>query len=288
MKTVFNSATDVIHLFAERSQSEARSSNCFFHGNKLYSYGYHYLMAEYITNKAGEEAIMINDSGYSVTTAKHVRYVISGTRQYKQFLTTKTDAKTVLNELESLLKLLGKARKPEKYLSEAGALLNSFNEFQAWKGTKPENFERDYIKKIRVIEKQFNAGTMKEAAGKIAAFEKRKAAAAKKAAQKEFKENLKKFMNFEIYRINHSAANDEDFLRINPEGHYIETSQGVKINPVSAALLYKLIKAGRDIKGHKIDNYTVISLNGVLTIGCHKINRANMEQTGETLLELGY
>ena len=39
-----------------------------------------------------------------------------------------------------------------------------------------------------------------------------------------------------------------------------------------------MIKAGKDIKGHKIDGYTVIGLNGVLTIGCHKIERKEIDR----------
>jgi hypothetical protein len=47
-------------------------------------------------------------------------------------------------------------------------------------------------------------------------------------------------------------------------------------------LLYKMIKQGKDIKGHKIGYYTVISVNGVLTIGCHKIK--NFKEIGEQLI----
>ena len=47
-----------------------------------------------------------------------------------------------------------------------------------------------------------------------------------------------------------------------------------------------MIKAGKDIKGYKIDKYTVISINGTLKIGCHNINRANVTEVGEQLLKL--
>jgi len=53
-----------------------------------------------------------------------------------------------------------------------------------------------------------------------------------------------------------------------------------------ATILYKMIKAGKDIKGYKIDKYTVISINGTLKIGCHNINRANVTEVGEQLLKL--
>jgi len=77
MKTVFNSSSDVIHLFAQRSQDNARCSNVFFDKNKIYSYGYHYLLGEFISNNKGDEAIMINNLGYSSTTGKHIDQLIN-------------------------------------------------------------------------------------------------------------------------------------------------------------------------------------------------------------------
>ena len=63
MKRVFTNSTEVIHLWAQRTQNEARCSNVFFEpdyklsdGNwealetssKIYSYGKHYLLAEFL------------------------------------------------------------------------------------------------------------------------------------------------------------------------------------------------------------------------------------------------
>ena len=49
MKKVFSSSTDVMHLFAQRSQQEARTSsgNVFYYNDKIYSYGHHYLLGIY-------------------------------------------------------------------------------------------------------------------------------------------------------------------------------------------------------------------------------------------------
>ena len=66
----------------------------------------------------------------------------------------------------------------------------------------------------------------------------------------------------------------------------METSQGVRVTTDAAKLLYQMIKAKRDIKGHNIDGYTVISINGTLTIGCHKIDMAYVKKVGEKLLTI--
>ena len=93
MKTVFNNPHDVIHLFAQQTQSHAKSANVFFYNDMIYSYGYHYLLASFIENKKGVKAILINDRGYSVTTGKHINAMMQASRQYRQFYTTHTDKK---------------------------------------------------------------------------------------------------------------------------------------------------------------------------------------------------
>lgn len=283
MKTVFSSPTDVIHLFAQRIQEHSKCSNVFFYGDKIYSYSYHYLMGEFITNKNGDIAIMINNSGYSRTTAKHVSYLSAATRQYKQFYTMYCDSKQVLQQLESLLQKLGNAKKPQKYISEALNILVHFNEFLAWFGKSYDSFSKENLKKIKKIEKLFNSAPGKESAEQYA---KKKAAEKKAAEKKDFLKSLQKFQNFEINYISHNSFSNEDFLRINTQIGNIETSQGVKVPIKEAQTLYKMIKSGKDIKGFKISNYTVISLNGTLQIGCHKINRKNMEQIGEQIIKL--
>ena len=49
MKRVYTTSSDVIHLFAQRRQDGARCANVFFDNrDKIYSYGYHYLLGEFI------------------------------------------------------------------------------------------------------------------------------------------------------------------------------------------------------------------------------------------------
>jgi len=281
MRTVFSSSTDVIHLFAQRTQDHARSSNVFFDSDKIYSYGYHSLLGEFITNKNGDFAIIINNSGYSSTTSGHISCLSAATRQYKQFFTMYCDSNKVLRQLESLLQNLGNAKKPQKYISEALNILDHFNEFLSWFGKPYDSFSQENLKKIRRIEKLFNSSPGKESAEQYA---KKKAAAQKASDKKDFLKSLQKFKNFEINYINHNSYNKEDFLRVNTKSGNIETSQGVKVPIKEAQTLYKLIKAGKDIKGLKISNYTVISLNGVLQIGCHRINRKTMQEIGEQII----
>jgi hypothetical protein len=102
---------------------------------------------------------------------------------------------------------------------------------------------------------------------------------------KKFNEDLVKFQNHETKYI-HTKSIKEDFLRISIDKTMIETTQGVKIDIREAFTLYRMIEQGKDIKGVRIDNYIVISLNGHLKIGCHNINVKNMHFIGKQLKEL--
>lgn len=152
MKTVFNNSSDVIHLFVQRSQDNARCSNVFFDRNKIYSYGYHYLLGEFISNKKGEEAIMINNLGYSSTTAKHISQLSMGSRQYRQFYKKDTDLKTVEYTIESNVKKLATARKKELYINPSVNLFKALNEYLVWSGDKEYKTNYWYKRIVKLME----------------------------------------------------------------------------------------------------------------------------------------
>jgi hypothetical protein len=280
MKKVFSSANECIHIFAQRSQSEGRSNNVFFENDCIYSYGHHYLLAEFIKNGNNEEAILINDTGYSNTTAKHIHWVTSATSQYKQFFKTETVPATVLRQLNYLAEKLSKAKKPELYINPAESLFLKFKEFENWKGQNNDIENTLKINKlINVFRGESYTVYLEEQNKIIKEAQRLEKIKAKKAFRKELKE-------FFAYKRNYIYNNisGEDYVRISEDGEFIETSQRVRVHVKEAKILYLLIKNGKDIKGYNIDGYTVIGLNGVLKIGCHKINLKNMNEIGERIL----
>lgn len=73
MRTCFSSTSEVAHIWAHQLQDEARHSggNFYFHGNTIYSYGFHFPCGTIVTNLDGEQAYILNSDSYSNTTAKH-------------------------------------------------------------------------------------------------------------------------------------------------------------------------------------------------------------------------
>lgn len=251
MKKVFQSSAECIHAFAQQTQHEGHSSNLFFYNEKIYSYGYHYLLAEFIKNDSGEQGIIINDTGYSNTTAKHISKVSVATRQYRQFFITETDAKQVQMRLNDLYSKFLKARKPELYVNKALNLFDSYNEYKAFTGKTDAYFDD-----------QINETILKFSASNESIEQIRKELKAAEAAKQAGEINS--FLNFntDFVRL------DFDILRMNDR--VIETSQGVKIDLNNAKMFYQLLKSEKDLTGRHLMQYSVNYHDSKkLKIGCH-------------------
>ena len=280
MKTVFSNQYETVHVWAQQSQQNGRSSNVFFDGTKIYSYGYHYLLAEFIDHKT----VLINDMGYSVTTSKHISIVRGATRQYKQFFVCKTDLTYVYDHIKFyLLPKLAKAKKPGLYTSEILSLWDSLNEYleytkaNKYKSNPEYKFIKLAVKNINLQPIEFKAKLEKQA--------KAKAKAEKKQKTIQLQNCLIGFYSYK-YGYDTFRHGNFDYLRISKDKTKVETSQGVKVKVSDAIKLYKLIQLGQDVKGYKIDYYTVISVNGTLKIGCHNINMESVHKIGNELLTL--
>lgn len=288
MKKVFSNS-EICHVFAQQTQEEGRTTtnNMFFYGKKIYSYGYHYLLAEVIN----DNSILINNTGYSSSTGKHINLITNATRQYKQHFYDDVCLNNVYNSILGYSKSIINARKKEIYALEIikkfESLLSFANEFK--KVPTSNNSTQDSFitlielkknEKFKAIQKIYKAIVKDKDAFIEAGKERDKKAKLK--AEKEYKDLLNKFFNYEIEYITRKVS--EDYLRISQDKTQIETTQGVKINIQDAKNLYNMIQEGKDIKGTRIDNYTIISLNGTLKIGCHNINVKNMHEVGTQLI----
>lgn len=292
MKKVFTSSVEVCHLFAQRTQDEARTSsrNVFFNNrNKIYSYGHHYLLAEFIN----DETILINNTGYSVSTSKHISQITQATRQYKQYFFKDICLQNVYYRINEASQKLINARKKDFYALEIinayETFINFVNEFKKYINysdysgynltSENELKNNDKFKEIKRIYLQIF-----ENKEQFIEQGKERLKKEKERAKQKLKKDLEKFFNYEIDYIN-TRELKEDFLRISQDKTQIETTQQIKIDINEAKALYKLIKNGKDVKGYKIGYYTIISLNGVLKVGCHNINRNNLTEIGEQILK---
>jgi hypothetical protein len=274
MKKVFSSNSDVCHAFAQRTYPEGKSGSVFFYGDKIYSWGYHYLLGEFIDDKT----IIINDVGYSSSTGKHINILRGATSQYRQLFTTDIELSLVYEYILNANKKLENARKPERYVTEIITRFETLNRYLT-EFKRTSLLKTEAYKKIKKIYK-----SLKKDEGKYIEDAKIRMAKEKAALKKKHQKQLEKFFNHEVDRL-YSPIIKEDYIRISQDKEKIETTQGVKIQINEARELYRAIKAGVDIKGKHIGGYTINSLNGHLTVGCHKINVKNMHEIGIKICE---
>lgn len=284
MRTVFQNTDEAIHVFAQQQQTDIKNSsrNIFCkrsnynldYADEIYSYGHHYLLGKFID----KDTILINDKGYSVTTSKHIASLRYATRQYKQFFVTETDLKTVHYSVNELYKKWIKARKPEIYVSKINRLFNKLNQYIEYRNLKVKRTSE--YKFIEKIYNSVNSGNKID----LLKFRKEQQKREKQKQRRELKKQLNKFFDYKTNFVR--IGQNDDYLRISKCGQYVETTQNVRVNINEAKTLYRLIKLGKDIKGHRIDGYTVIGINGVLKIGCHNINKKNMVEIGQQIIKL--
>ena len=217
--------------------------------------------------------IMINDTGYSRTTGKHISLLTSATSNYTQYFSSKSDLGQVLSEVKGLRSKLTTSRKPELYIIPIVELFNSVTYYIDTEKVKCKRDPR-YLEIKRIYKFVSSGIDIKEYLAKEAAKKKRVDTA-------KFNKELKDFTEHKVSYIR--TRNGQDYLRLSKNGKGVETSQGVSVPTKEAKLLYLAILAKKDISGWRIGHYTVNSLNGNLTIGCHKINIKSMHEIGAKL-----
>lgn len=266
MKRVFSSADQTIHVWAQQTQSEGRSANVFFEGVTLYSYGFHYPLGSFITNKKGEKAAVINAAGYSSTTAKHISWARFAVNHYQRFIVGNTEVMKALvrgqrlNDKKQIIEALSagiehriacynsslrsdkikrKAATLEKWKSEALADCAKYTAILDFYGYPLTRKASNALKNLTGL----NPQEAKELAQKEAAREQKKR---EKAERERAKENaaliaraipawLSGADHLETARGLVSCSNllnmrEEIFLRL--KGEEIETSRGARF-PVS-------------------------------------------------------
>lgn len=277
MRNVFSNS-ELAHTYASQSQNSGRSSSMFFEGSTIYSYGYHFPIARIMTNEQGQEALLFTTRGYSNTTGKHISIVSAATRQYKKIFCNNPKGshdenfKAWLNSSETIAKNLINARKPEKYLSEIAHNKRQAEQYSEFFGIDiPENLQNVFNisnkqEYLSLYEKQIE-------------FEKQEAKRRLREQRAQFKEQFKKWINYETDRL--YTYYKYDFLRVN--NGRIETTQAVQIPIELAKRLYNNIKNNTLSVGDKILNYSVDKIGAEIKIGCHTFNKAYLLRFGSTL-----
>lgn len=291
MRTKFTNS-ELSHVWANQTQSHGKGSNMFFEHETIYSYGYHFKIAQYVTNKEGQKCIFLNSRSYSNSTNKQQSLVFRSIPPTVPFFRVVTfinnmefqkvahreNLTAYINEAERLQGLTIRANKLKMgYLQQFTNQIDIFNKYIFFFGVQDlEQFTHEFLNGLSIKEryealilwgKDFtNSKELKKWQ------EKQKDNFIKAAikAKEKAKESIEQFRQFKISAI--YANLGHYLLRYNKETDNIETSGGVKMSKDLFLSAYQRLINNELIKGQHVDRYTFNGIDGdIVSVGCHKI-----------------
>lgn len=284
MRTVV-SKSDVAHFWANQTQEHAKSNgggSLYFSGDTIYSYGSHFPIAKHVTNSKGETAVLFTTRTYSNTTAKHL-YEVSRAVSHKNVIkcfrpdyTKRDNINEFAKAVESALRGLDRARKPEKYIQPAERILSDMEKYINFFGLN----ETDYnsAQEARNILYQATTGEYKQyLIDKAERIQKEKEEQDRKELAQS-KRNIAKWRKFEGDGRLYGNVTGFDYLRYNAKDKRVETTQAVQIPEAIAKRAFNwimnTIKSGGCAGNceYSILDYKVSEVNAEkIKIGCHTI-----------------
>lgn len=275
MKTVFNNR-ELCHVWAQQKQETGKGSNMFFEGTRIYSYGRHFCIANFI--KPG--IVLYNSNRYSNSTSKQQSYVSRALHGHSlQIFSVPSpegnhieNLKYYVSGVAGMMEAALKSTKNSSYyLSNAEGFRTKGLEYA--KTFKVLKYAKDLRKPILISEELHNRIASQQEKARI---KKEREEREQQKAIEEARLYLPKWFDGEQLRHVRLSVLPESYLRVN--GNMIETSHGARVALQSGKRLFDRIQRNEDVRGHEIDHYTVVKLNGVLQVGCHTIERSEIER----------
>lgn len=285
MRTKFNNS-ELTHVWANQTQSHGTGSNMFFEYGSIYSYGYHFKLAQHMTNHNGQKCVLFNDKHYSNTTSKHQSLVWRSIPANVHFFKVKTifeNIETATNaHLENLNNYLEYAEQSKSRAITATKLKNGYIEQTKIAIGVFENYKAFFSLEGLV----FQYSTINQRYSDIVNWlhdyqdskefkqwqEKQKQV--KKAKEEKERERAKDMIEqFRQFKISSIYANLGFYLlRYNKETDNVETSGGVKMAKDLFLSAYQRLINNQLLKGQHVDRYTFNGIDGdVVSVGCHRI-----------------
>lgn len=124
---------ETIKNYLEQKKNHGNSQNVFYSYDMIYSYGYHYILGKFIN----DNILIINDTGYSNTTSKHISLLRYKANEMNIINYNITDVEliSVHNQIKYLESKLHKARKPKIWYNAINNLYKKWFAFTQKYGT---------------------------------------------------------------------------------------------------------------------------------------------------------
>lgn len=290
MRTKFSNS-ELTHVWANQTQTHGKGSNIFFEYDSIYSYGYHFKLAQHITNKDGKKCVFFNDRSYSNSTSKHQNLVWRSIPANVEFFKVQSffnDIETSTTaHLENLKSYLEYAKDAQQKAIKATKLKNGYIE-QAKISIDVLNkyvsfFDLGQLMwDYPIIQNKYNEITNwifdYENSEEFKNWQIKKAANEAKAELKRIEKAKDDILEFKAFKISSIYNLGQYFLRYNKETDNVETSGGVKMPKTVFLLAYQRLKNNTLQIGQHVGDFTYNGIkDGFLSVGCHKIKIDEVE-----------
>jgi hypothetical protein len=290
MRTKFSNS-ELTHIWANQTQTHGKGSNMFFEYDSIYSYGYHFKLAQHITNKDGKKCVFLNDRSYSNTTSKHQRLVWRSIPANVEFFKVQTFFNDIENSstahLENLKSYLVYAKDSQAktltatklkngYIEQTKILIDIFEKYVSFFGLS------EFLWEYKTLQNRYNELTNwifeYQNSEEFKTWQIKKAENEKKAEQKRLEKAKDDILQFRSFKISSIYNLGTYFLRYNKETDNIETSGGVKMSKNVFLSAYNRFKNNVLQVGQHVGDFTYNGIkDGFLSVGCHKISIDEVE-----------
>jgi hypothetical protein len=290
MRTKFSNS-ELTHVWANQTQTHGKGSNIFFEHDSIYSYGYHFKLAQHVTNKDGKKCIFFNDRSYSNSTSKHQTLVWRSIPANVMFFKVQSFFNDIENStnahLENLNAYLKYAKESQQraisatklkngYITQTKSAINSFENYISFFNIGTFITEYETLHKIYA---DINSWlTSYENSDEFKQWQIKKAIREKKSELKKIEKAKDDILEFKAFKVSSIYNLGQYFLRYNKETDNVETSGGVKMAKSVFLLGYQRLKNNTLQIGQHVGDFTYNGLkDGFLSVGCHKISIDEVE-----------
>jgi hypothetical protein len=272
------------HNWANKIKPSGKGSSMFYEGDTIYSYGYHFPIAKFITIEQNT-FVAYNYSNYSSTTNKHQAHVRNAIPSNFEVIKVidmnfgyyghEKNLKHYINKIDEHFR---KAKRSYKY-----------KEFQLRETKRYINTLFDYLRLFKIdlnryaellkdmnsyrlnIDEYENSDIYKNWVTKIEQFKKDE----QQLILIKRSEDIVKFRDF---KVNHVYSLPYNLLRFNAEKNEIQTSGGVNMAKDIFLRYYNMFKNDTLQIGEKIEHYQYGGKNdNIVFVGCHKFELTEIE-----------
>lgn len=285
------SSSEVAHLWAHQTQSEARNAKgtIWFRGKTIYSYGEHFPIACFVENGQGEQAVLFTTRTYSVTTSQHISSVRFAMQHISPVFHVPLESHRWMRDKQSPADYVASYRQriEEKQNAVARARKESTREyaFHSLTGLVDEaNRFAEFFSLPDRFEVLEDFDGLRQSLAKVDA-EKRKAKRERLArVARESAEKVERWKAGERVELPYSL--ERIYLRI--EGDELVTSRGARVPVTHAKRVLGIVRSIREKgEGYQRNGHTIhlgvypvdsIDVEGNVKAGCHRVEWVEIER----------